>query len=48
MSLHLFIEQVDVAAAQGNHQIAGLPMGAQVGFGIVKGGGCLLYTSRCV
>ena len=35
----LVVELVDVAAAHGEHQVAGLPVGAEVGFGIVEGGG---------
>ena len=35
----MVVELVDVAAAEGEHKVAGLPVGAQVRFGIVKGGG---------
>lgn len=36
MLLNLRVEQVDIAAAHGDDQIAGLPMRAQIGFRIVK------------
>ena len=38
VQLHLLIKQVNVAAAHRQHKIAGLPMGTQVLFSIVKGG----------
>ena len=46
MELDLLVEQVDVAAAQGDHQIAGLPVGPEEGLGVVEGGGQDVYKRQ--
>ena len=41
MLLNLRVEQVDIAAAHGDDQIAGLPMRAQIGLRVVEGRGIM-------